>query len=89
MGGGFTGLRLSEFAHDDEDDDDEDDDDDGTGCELFAGHASSAPSLSSESCWKSPPAQLLSFDQIFDIFDIDCLTLKIFDILSFACLTLK
>ena len=54
----------------------DDDDDDGTSCELSADQASSAPSLSSESCCESPPAQLLSFDQIFDIFDIACLTLK-------------
>ena len=61
-GGGFGDDDLNDF--------DDDEDDDGTGCELFAGQASSAPSLSSESCCESPPAQLLSFDQIFDIFDI-------------------
>ena len=55
-GGGVGGDDLNDF--------DDDEDDDGTSCELFAGQASSAPSLSSESCWKTPPAQSLSFDQI-------------------------
>ena len=58
-GGGFGDDDLNDF--------DDDEDDDGTGCELFAGQASSAPSLSSESCCELPPAQSLSFDQIWYI----------------------